>query len=203
MKLSALLIASLAAASATSAFAQTPPYVTVRNITYAGSGCPAGSVAQNLSPDLQAFTLLFDSFVAEGGPGIPFSEKRKNCQINVDLAFPNGWSYTIFDVDYRGYMSLESGTTGEQKSTYYFQGDSRQVPLSTKYYGPRDGDYHIRDTLALNAVVWSPCGATRSVNVNAQVRVDTGSNRNARALLTLDSIDGVVKHIYGIRWRRC
>lgn len=38
--------------------ADTPSYVTVRSIACAGSGCPAGTVAENVSPDLQAFTLL-------------------------------------------------------------------------------------------------------------------------------------------------
>ena len=54
-----LLFSMLAA----SAFADAPDYVRVRSITSAGSGCPAGSVVQNISQDRQAFTLLFDSAV--------------------------------------------------------------------------------------------------------------------------------------------
>lgn len=175
--------------------------VKIAGISYAGSGCPAGSVSQSMAPDAQAFTLLFDSYVAEAGPGVSLANGRKNCQIAVDLRFPSGWSYTIFDVDYRGYVQLDRGATGTQKTTYYFQGGSQQASLQSNFSGPADKDYHIRDSLGLDAVVWSPCGMTRAVNMNTQVRV-TGSG-GRRALMTIDSIDGQLTHRYGIQWRRC
>ncbi len=198
-------LASVAAAAltGTAAFADAPGYARIRSISYAGSGCPAGTVSQNVAPDLQAFTLIFDSFLAEKGPGIPLSQSRKNCQVALDVDFPSGWSYTVMTVDYRGYVALDAGVRGTQKSTYYFQGQSRQAPLSTVMTGPRSGDYQIRDTLGLSAVVWSPCGAQRALNINAQVRVEGGTSRNAQGMITLDSIDGQLKHVYGIRWQRC
>ncbi|MSP19296.1 MAG: DUF4360 domain-containing protein [Bdellovibrionales bacterium] len=178
-----------------------PSTVRINGISYAGSGCPAGSVSQNLSEDAKAFTLLFDSYVAETGPGMPLSLARKNCQVAVDLRFPQGWSYSLFTVDYRGYARLESGTSGQQVSSYYFQGQSKTGNLRTTYYGPAERDYQIRDTLGLDALVWSPCGANRALNMNTQVRVTAPSQR--RALMTIDSIDGELKHIYGMKWRRC
>src|SRR5690606_28627008 len=60
----------------------------------------------------------------------------------------------------------------------------------------------IRDALPLDAVVWSPCGESIAVNINAQVKVVGGNNRRG-GLMTLDSVDGVVKHKYGLQWRRC
>lgn len=188
---------------AESAFADAPSYVRVRSINYAGSGCPAGSVAQNVSPDKQAFTLLFDSYIAEAGQGVSAREKRKNCQVNLDLDFPQGWSFTVFTVDYRGYVSLDNKVTGIQKSSYYFQGQGRTASLQTTMKGPYDNDYQIRDTLGLNAMVWSPCGASRSLNINTQVRVDNSRNRRGYGLMTLDSLDGQLQHIYGIKWKRC
>ena len=185
-------------AAATSA----PDYVRVRAITYAGSGCPAGSVAKNISPDKQAFTLLFDEYVAEAGPGVLLAAGRKNCAINIDLDFPQGWSFTIFDVDYRGYVLLDRNVTGTQKSSYYFQGGTGPS-LAATLYGPQNKDYHYRDTLLVTAEVWSPCGATRSLNINSQVRVDNTRNRFAQGLMTVDSIDGQLTHIYGLKWRRC
>jgi hypothetical protein len=185
------------------AWAEAPDHVTIRSISYAGSGCPAGTVAENLAPDYKAFTLLFDSNIAEAGPGVPFRESRKNCQINVDLEFPQGWSFTLVDVDYRGYVSLERRVQATQKSTYYFQGDRKSASLQSNFNGPKDQDYHIRDTLGLDAVVWSPCGASRSLNINTQVRVNNTRNRQGSGIITLDSIDGQLTHIYGIKWRRC
>lgn len=185
-----------------SAFAQTPEHVRIRSISYAGSGCPAGTVSQNVASDLKAFTLLFDSYIAETGPGVALREARKNCQIAVDLQFPSGWSYSILDVDYRGYASLERGVTGEQQSAYYFQGQARTATLKSVFRGPTQQDYQIRDSLGLEAVVWSPCGASRALNINTQVRL-TSTNRFASGLLTTDSIDGELTHVYGVRWRRC
>jgi hypothetical protein len=201
------MIKSLAAAfiafmGAGHAFADVPGYVHVRAISYAGSGCPAGSVAQNVSPDLQAFTLLFDQYIAEVGPGVPLGNSRKNCQILVDLDFPAGWSFSVLTVDYRGFADLEAGVSGQQQSSYYFQGQGATARLATNFSGPTSRDYQIRDTLGLSAVVWSPCGAQRALNINTQVRL-SAANRFARGILTTDSIDGAVRQIYGLQWRRC
>ncbi len=183
--------------------ADAPNYVRFRNIAYAGSGCPAGSVAQNVAPDLQAFTLLFDSYIAEVGPGVPFASRRRNCQLNIDLDFPQGWSYSIMTVDYRGYVSLEPRVSGLQQSSYYFQGQAQTARLRTPMYGPIDRDYQIRDTLGITALVWSPCGATRALNINTEIRTDNSRNPAGSGLMTTDSIDGAVRLIYGFRWRRC
>jgi hypothetical protein len=190
-------------AVAAPANADAPIYVRMRNITYAGSGCPAGSVAQNISSDMTAFTLLFDNYVAEVGPGVAFAQRRKNCQLNIDLDFPQGWSYSLFTVDYRGYVSLERGVKGLQQSSYYFQGSSQTGRLRTPMVGPIDRNYQIRDTLGLSALVWSPCGAQRALNVNTEIRADNSGHPSGHGLLTTDSIDGDVKLIYGIQWRRC
>lgn len=178
-----------------------PNQVRIVKIIYAGSGCPAGTVSELLAPDAKAFTLLFDSYLAEAGPGIALSKSRANCQIAVDLRFPQGYSFSLFDVDYRGYANLERGTTGLQKTTYYFAGQSQAPSLQSLFRGPYDNDYHVRDTLALSAVAWSPCGMTRALNLNTQVRV--AAPRGRQAAMTLDSVDGQLTHIYGIRWRRC
>lgn len=180
-----------------------PEYVRVRSITYAGTGCPAGTVMQNISPDYQAFTLEFDSFNAESGPGLSLSRSRKNCSIVLSLDHPAGWSYTVDTVDYRGYVSLDSNVQATQKSSYYFQGQSATASLQTSFTGPISRDYQVRDVLGLNAQVWSPCGASRALILNAQVRTDNSRSRNGRGLLTIDSIFAYSTYRYGIRWRRC
>lgn len=189
--------------AASSAYADAPSYVRVRSINFAGSGCPAGSVATNVSPDLQAFTLLFDNYIAEVGPGISAREKRKNCVVNVDLDFPQGWTYTVFTVDYRGFLDLERGLTATQQTSYYFQGSSSTARLASNFAGPAARDYQVRDTLGVTSLIWSPCGASRSLNMNTEVRVDNTRNRSGSGIMTLDSIDGQLKHIYGVQWKRC
>jgi hypothetical protein len=104
-----------------------PSGVTFEGISYAGSGCNAGSVAGAISSDYSTITLLYDSFVAQAGSGIQPAEARKNCQLNLQLKLPQGWQYSVFKADYRGYAFLQQGDKGVIKSTYYFSGDSTQV----------------------------------------------------------------------------
>jgi hypothetical protein len=105
--------------------------VSITGVAFAGSGCPAGSVAGQLATDLTTLTLLYDSFVSQAGPGIQASEYRKNCQLNVKLEYPQGWQFSVFKADYRGYAQVPEGDTGTVKSTYYFSGDSKQVSYSS------------------------------------------------------------------------
>jgi len=197
------LIATVTLGSSQVLAQMSPANVTIRSISYAGSGCPAGSVSQNLAPDFKAFTLLFDSFIASVGPAEPISQKRKNCQINVDFSFPQGWTYALVSFDYRGFVDVERDVIGLQQTSYYFQGAPQTARFKTSMPGPVSRDYQVRDALDLTATVWSPCGESRSLNINSEVRLDNTRNRNGRGLITVDSVDGNIAHTYGIAWKRC
>lgn len=197
------LAAIFALIAAQSAFADqpNPAEIHVNSIGYAGTGCPAGSVAGNLSEDLQAFTLLFDQYTAEAGPSLQLRDSRKACVVNIDLHVPQGWQYSILTVDTRGYLQLEARTSAFQQNKYYFQGDLRAVTKRSDFRGPLSQDYTVRDLIGIESLVWSPCGMNRALNVATSVGVMASSGR--RALATVDSIDGEFKLIYGISWRRC
>ena len=47
---------------------------------------------------------------------------RKNCQINVDVGVPAGWTYGIAAVVYRGYAHLGKGARGTLAASYYYAG---------------------------------------------------------------------------------
>jgi len=68
------------------------------------------------------FTLIFDQYVASIGPGVAITENRKNCQLNIDLQYPQGFQYSVFTTDYRGYVGIDAGVTATQEATYYFSG---------------------------------------------------------------------------------
>jgi hypothetical protein len=189
--------------------ADVPPYVTIppvvsgqANPSYGGSGCPDGSARAVVSPDRQSFTMIFDQYlVSASGSG---SIDRKNCQILVNFDFPQGWSYSIIRLDYRGFFAMDQGTTGFQQSLYYFQGIPQQGRLRTYFTGPSSGDYTISDILEVGEMVWSPCGARRGLNINSSLftQVKPGY-ANSSSMITNDSIDGSVKTVYILQWRRC
>jgi len=180
-----------------------PSQVYLETLSYGGSGCPAGTVGQSIADDRTTFTLIFDNYVAAAGPGTKITDSRKNCQLNLKLHFPQGWQYSIYSTDFRGYVQLDSGAKGTQKNIYYFQGDTQQVSSQTDFVGPTDRDYLVHDQVGAASTVWGPCGVSASLNINSQVRIDNSANRNARGQLTTDSADGKVAHIIGFQWRRC
>ena len=173
----------------------------IEAITYGGSGCTQGTVASSISEDLTTFTLIFDEFIAETGPGKTIRDSRKNCQVNVDLRYPQGWSYSIVSVDYRGFVSIPAGTTATQTSIYYFSGETQQSTMQSVFRGPYEDDYLITDKVVTSALVWSPCGKVIQGNVNAAVSIS--GDRTKSALMTVDSIDGKVEQKFGIQWRQC
>jgi hypothetical protein len=199
----ATIISALAlGTSASAASSSLPPYARLRHISFAGTGCPAGSVAGLFDADVTAFRVYFDDFVAQTGPGLPMSEKRKNCQLSIDFDIPAGWSFSVASMEYRGFVDLDAGVTAQQTSTYYFQGAAQTARLSTTINGPIARSYDIKDTLAIEGQVWSPCGLNRALNVNAQVLVNSTSSRR-EGIITLDRLDARVAHIFGLQWRRC
>jgi hypothetical protein len=132
------------------------------------------------------------------------SQSRRNCQILIDLDFPQGWSFSVFDVDYRGYANLERGVSGINQAAYYLQGETHTARMQTTLCGPKIGDYQIRDAFPLEAQIWSACGAQRALIINSEVRlVNDGGPANVQGMMTLDSINGKVTHSYGLQWRRC
>jgi hypothetical protein len=175
--------------------------VFINRITYNGSGCPADSVAAAISEDLTSFTLLFSNFIASSGPGIQAPENRKNCQVNVDIRYPQGWSYSIASIDYRGYVNVPEGVTAVQKANYYFSGSVAQSSAETRFPGPRTEDYLVRNQIGISNLVWSRCGRIERGNVNAQVRLE--GNLTQSAQITVDSIDGTVQQIFGLQWKQC
>jgi hypothetical protein len=176
--------------------------VTIESISFAGTGCPANSVVGQLSSDLTYVTLLYDSFVAQAGKNIPPSEYRKNCQLNVKLKYPQGWQFSVFKADYRGYAYIPKGSKGTCKATYYFSGQSSQIASTLTINGAFNDNYLKTDQFGIESTVWSPCGQEGLLNINSEVRL-TPLDSNAAALLTVDSTDLKFTQIHYLQWQKC
>ncbi|KAJ3409934.1 hypothetical protein HDV05_004156 [Chytridiales sp. JEL 0842] len=179
-----------------------PNQITIGEITYGGNGCPQGTVSRNFNADRTAFTLIFDSYIASIGPGIPLTESRKNCQLNFDLRVPQGWQYSIGTVDYRGYWALDNGVVGTSSARYYFQGELVECRKDTTFRPTgttNNNNYVIRDTFPLESLVWSPCGAAANLNIGTSINL----RGRGSGLLTVDSVDGKISQVYSLSWRRC
>lgn len=187
-----------------------PGTVQIKNITAAGTGCPdASTYSTNISPDAQAFTVTFSEFYAELGAGIPLSASRKNCSLTLDLLIPNGWQFSIATFNYRGFMDLSPKVKAEHTTSYFFQGQKTPGEFKATEVGPQAKDFVYTDKLGLSSVyipsVWSPCNIQRALTINPSVRVSklSGAAADAQGLITNDSVDGELKQVFGLVWRKC
>lgn len=172
---------------------------------YGGTGCPAGTVSATLSDDQKTLSLIFDGYVAEAGGDTRKTVDRKNCQVALPIHVPQGYSFSIIEMDYRGFNSLPSGAFSQFNVEYYlaFPGAPVSGPkYSKRWYGPLSQDYLLSNALGLSAVVWSPCGGDLNLRTNTSMMVQTNRARE-QAMATVDSIDAKASIEYLIQWRRC
>ena len=182
--------------------AASPTEVTIGDITYAGSGCRAGSVA--VAGNEFAVTLSFDSYTASIGPNIPFTERRKNCNINFRLHYPQGYSFTVYKTNYIGIVKLEDGIKATQRAQSWFAGHPPPPPppVISKWTGPVFETYNVTETFKKDDWVWSPCGAFTTLNVDTQIYLENGVGHGS-GYITTDDIEHKAKTIFGIQWKKC
>lgn len=176
--------------------------VVIDLVAMAGSGCRPGTADVAVSPDNTAFTVIYSDYLAQVGPGVPVADGRKNCQINVLVHVPQGFTFAIAKVDHRGYALLERGATAMQRANYYFQGMTQGSFVTHPLSAPLDDNWIATDEVEVAAMVWRPCGELRNLNINTELRVNKGTSTGT-SFVTMDSTDGDIRTIYHFNWRRC
>ncbi len=174
--------------------------ISLGNPGYGGTGCPQGSASATLSPDAKELSIIFDQFVVEAG-GAARQLSRKSCNISIPVHVPNGFSISLIDADYRGYVSLPRQASATFAAEYFFAGQRGPI-FSKTFFGLTDTDYMLEDTLGIMANVWSACGVSVNLRVNASMRVMT-NRQMQEALATVDSADFSAGIVYKIAYRRC
>lgn len=192
MKVLHTVLASMTALSAmlSPAMAVSTSRVEIAGASYGGSGCPNESASVSVSPDGQELSILFDEFIASGQD---YRDSRKSCNLSIPIKVPEGFQISLYDADYRGYVS--PGTTGRLRAEYFFAG-ARGPLFSRTFRG--ETDYNVRDQLVTVADVWSACGDSVNMRVNASM------SAFGRGIATVDSFD--LSHrglVYHIKYRRC
>ncbi|MGW5371386.1 DUF4360 domain-containing protein [Streptomyces sp. NPDC004009] len=201
----ALLTTALPAQSPSSVFDDPPPDKIVIDVaTVNGSGCPAGTAAVAVSPDNTAFTVTYSDYLAQAGGNSDPTAFRKNCQLNLVVHVPQGFTYAIAGADYRGFLSLQPGATATQKASYYFQGSSNTAARTHPFSGAYNDDWQATDQTDWAQLVWAPCGVLRNFNINTELRVNAGSTSPGKvSFMTMDSTDGDISTVYHLAWKEC
>lgn len=166
---------------------------------YGGNGCPAGSANVILSPDQTELSILFDSFMVEASGRTTVD--RKSCNLAIPVHVPQGYSVSIINVDYRGFNSLPQGARSSLTAEYFFAG-GRGPRTVRNFVGELNSDYLVNDRLQATALVWSRCGESVTLRVNASMMVQT-NRRGDQALASVDSADVSTAMLYKFQWKRC
>ncbi|MDX3539478.1 DUF4360 domain-containing protein [Streptomyces sp. MB09-01] len=178
--------------------------VTVDVASVNGSGCRPGSATVAVAPDNSAFTVTYSEYLAQAGGGAPATEGRKNCLLSLQVHVPQGYTYAVAQVDYRGFGSLQEGAIGTQKASYYFQGMSQTAQRTHKFHGHYEDNWQATDTTGIEALVFAPCGEQRNFNINTELRAEVGtSDPSQTSFMALDSTDGGINSIYHFSWKQC
>lgn len=192
------LVVAIAMMISTHAFADD---IRLGDPSYGGTGCPAGSASVSMGIDNKAISILFDQYMAVAGGASGVSLDRKSCNLAIPVHVPQGYSVSVFEVDYRGFASVPRGGMGQFRTEYFFAG-SEGPRASKTYAGPYERDFTISHELEAEALVWSRCGEDVILRVNSSILAR--SNRQMDdVLMSMDSTDISSQLVYHVSWKRC
>lgn len=198
--LSSLVVSQLTFAGGGFNYSQLADDIELGYPSYGGKGCLPGTASVTLSPDAKELSILFDDYMVEAG-GSGRRVVRKSCNIAIPVTIPQGFSVSIIDIDYRGYVSLPRNATAKFSAEYFFAGI--RGPRYTKTYrGYTDKDFLITNTLGVTAMVWSACGDSVNLRANTSMLVRTNRYKD-EALAIVDSADVSAGIVYQLQWKKC
>ncbi|KAF8455567.1 hypothetical protein BGX38DRAFT_1167592 [Terfezia claveryi] len=184
-----------------------PPWdqVSIKGITYAGSGCPPGSIELVPSPasNTSHISIAFDSLFPYPDPGSNPNEARRNCHLTFGLQFPAGWSLTVFEMSTFGDIYLDKKFSATQQATFRWASQSTTATLNSTWVGPICGNISFTDKLAPDAYVWSSCkGDSHSLTINTSIQIENSKNPKPSCTVP-EVINKKLTQTYDCQWRRC
>jgi hypothetical protein len=173
------------------------------DVTANGTGCPAGTWDAAIADDGETFTLRFSAYEASLAPGAAIAVK--DCQLAIKLHSPQGLSYSVSELFYSGYASLDSvGMSARQTARYYFQGDPlTNTNARTDLTGPIDDDFVYHDSVGVADLVWSACGAQRDLNVSTRMILNNNRRKTGSGYMNTSAVDGSISLQFRLSWRTC
>jgi hypothetical protein len=202
--LAALTSAFVQPAAAAAETAAPAEKITLDVVSVNGSGCPAGTADVTVLSDNTGFRVTYRDFLARAGGGVNAVEFRKNCQLNVQVHIPQGFTFAVASADYSGRARLEGGASALQRTNYYFQGSPDNNYVDHSFAGPLSGVWHTSDETAVTELVYAPCGELRNINVNTELRVYEGTlNANKVSSMSMRVSEGNVDTIVHFAWKQC
>jgi len=175
--------------------------VRVEKVTWAGTGCPPGSVVHDIGEDASVVSLSFSEYVAGTGTGMKATDARKNCNVRMTMSYPEGWSYTVASTILRGWAQIPKDCSANLGATYFFSGEKDDAFCQSTFKGPLAENY--KHSAEVDTLVWSKCGKKDKegpmFNVNSQASVSCKKD----ALLGVDTQDTKFEMKMLLQWKKC
>jgi Domain of unknown function (DUF4360) len=177
--------------------------ITIDVKTVNGSGCPAGTATVTVSHDNTGFHVAYHSFRARIGGSSTVVDARKNCQLGLLVHVPQGFTYAIAEANYGGRAHLADGVSGLERANYYFQGSPDNNYVDHPFDGPFNGPWRTTDKTPVAELVFAPCGVSRILNVNTELRLKADTADPRPSFMSMTSTDGNIETIYHFAWKTC
>jgi len=167
--------------------AQTPPSnrVSIADVSYSGSACPANSVTPVLTPDYSTLILKFTN---------PKADTDLTCNMQFTIKHPHGWQFFVESTRFQGNLNMGDNGSGKFDAMYRLGGGTR-VSSSARVESLGKGPF-VADS-DVDAVMWSSCGVSQLATVASRVDLSGAGSANIVAPT------GRLEQIVGLQWRRC
>ncbi|GBG71793.1 hypothetical protein CBR_g9202 [Chara braunii] len=192
--MAALFVATVLSAASSASAGGAPPKVSIRGLTFAGTGCSWSDSNYAFSNNYQTVTFIFGGLVATTDSGL--AGRRKFCQLSFYLDYPNGWSFTLGQVTGRGFASIGKGSKGVYETQFYFSGQTGTPTVRRTIYGKQEGNFEFTDKFL--TFVYSQCNSAPNLNIKSVVRVE-----GKKAVIGLDSSDTKFQLKFACIWKKC
>eukprot|EP01083_Nonionella_stella_P208695 757147_1 len=157
--------------------------------TFNGSGCPKNSVSVTTASDGKSVSVLFSKYFAETTSGKKTA--RKACSLAVPVDVEQGYSIGIFKVEYRGYAYVPDNGEAKFAAEYFFAG--ARGPKVQEYFYEDEDNFYNADQLAIQAMVFSSCGASTIFRINTSIQAKKDDKYDDEVGIGIDSIDTTVQ----------
>lgn len=207
--LTAIAIGSLLVSTVLAPPAAVPPpgppsgQVTIDKLKVNGTGCRPATTTVAVSPDKEAFTVIYSTYLAQAGAGTKQKDQRRNCSITVRLNAAQNVTYAVAAVDHRGYAHLEPGAAAALAARYHFQGAGAPDHTVTAFPSNLDDNWQVTDAVPAGSRKYGPCGKDRKFDIDTELRVNTVRADSPTSFVTMDSTDGAVSTTYRLVWKSC
>jgi hypothetical protein len=185
-----------AAVLAFSAVVAPPSPVTITVLGLTGEGCPPNSAFVAMSEDNALFTVVYNDFIVQPhGP-----DGHKTCDITLRVNHPDDYTYGVAQIDYRGFASLDPGTRGTERASYFFAGTAPTTHVPHTFDGPMVDNWQTTDVVEPSKILHGPCRERRPLTIKVDLKV---VGKSAGSMMTMDSTDSGVSAAFKLSWRKC